>query len=449
MAYTLRLALFPGCLLALASLTDWGSPIWGEEPVRRPVTSGIDPTQVDEWVARLTSPRAAERHAAAEQLLAAGPRVLPYLPTVSEDTDPALSAALGPLRRELQQQLARETVAASKVTLKGSFKLSKLLGLVAEQTGNVVPIEEHAPGLADEIVAVDWDKVAFWQVLGDLERRLKLELSSDEDRAWKLRRLAGDLPPTVTHGPFRVRWVKPQFRDLREVGPARRLLRGEVQLQVEPRLTPLFAILKAREWGAMRGNETWDPWNPKAVYELSFDDGGHQVQVPVDYVVTDGPLNHWSLSGQATVQLAAGREAVRFAGRTLERGRVEERGAVQVTLRRVRWSEAAPSDGARKEDGAGRELAISLTLSFRQGGPAFESYRLAFFYRAAWIVDRDGQRIEPAGVETTLESDGELAVNYVFRGLKGGPLDCAFVFEAPSLLLAVPARFELTDLPPP
>ncbi len=66
----------------------------------------------------------------------------------------------------------------------------------------------------------------------------------------------------------------------------------------------------------------------------------------------------------------------------------------------------------------------------------------------AFFEDADGQRIEPAGIEQTLQSKDEVGINYYFD-LANGPQKLTFVYRTPITILDLSLSYEFRDLPLP
>ncbi|MCA9056050.1 MAG: hypothetical protein KDA75_19590, partial [Planctomycetaceae bacterium] len=83
--------------------------------------SGADlsPEDVETLIRQLGGERVAERRAAEQKLLDAGPAVLPLLPDVANVVDPAARDALRRLLPELESQAAAAEIRPSRVTCSG------------------------------------------------------------------------------------------------------------------------------------------------------------------------------------------------------------------------------------------------------------------------------------------------------------------------------------------
>jgi hypothetical protein len=63
-------------------------------------------------------------------------------------------------------------------------------------------------------------------------------------------------------------------------------------------------------------------------------------------------------------------------------------------------------------------------------------------------VGEDGQPIDPAGMETTRQTETEVGIVYLFD-LEAGVEGLSWVYETPAAIVELPVEFELTDIPLP
>jgi hypothetical protein len=74
-----------------------------------------------------------------------------------------------------------------------------------------------------------------------------------------------------------------------------------------------------------------------------------------------------------------------------------------------------------------------------------ESHRSWILENQAFFEQADGARIEPGGIEQTLENKEEMGVHYYFD-LKNGPQNLTFVYRTPIIVLELPVAYEFHDL---
>ena len=63
----------------------------------------------------------------------------------------------------------------------------------------------------------------------------------------------------------------------------------------------------------------------------------------------------------------------------------------------------------------------------------------------AYIIDKKGERVEHAGLETTRQGENEAGIAYLFS-LDNGIEGCRFVYETPALIIRMPISYELKNI---
>jgi hypothetical protein len=396
------------------------------------------PQQLGELIERLGSARQVDRAAAARELEALGPAVLPRLPATDAVDDPAVRDALARVRKALEKRLAAESTHSATVTLIGDKSIAQMLEELEAQSGNRIRLAEGVS--PPEGFSVDWRSVGFWTTIEAIRfARGWQPRWNAKERRWELappKEGERDLAAAVS-GPFRVAVRSAAWKTLPDAD--RRLLRIGLVVQAESRLRPLFLAVSPDEWSGQLGATPLSAWNPTAEYELSFGEGGAEVAWNLDLVVPPEAraADVLSLQGTARVHLAAGMEPFVFDAARLQRGAIQRRGDVALRVRPAVFD--ADADGQRR-------AVVRMTLSYPQGGPAFESHRVGMFHRHARLERADGTSIPFDAFEVTTEADGGVALRYEFRGLTGSSSDYRFAYDAPTLLLDVPVGVQFAKV---
>jgi len=91
---------------------------------------------------------------------------------------------------------------------------------------------------------------------------------------------------------------------------------------------------------------------------------------------------------------------------------------------------------------------VAVRLKFEGPSAALESHRSWILENQAFFEQADGTRIEPGGMEQTLQNKEETGINYFFD-LKDGPKNLTFVYRTPIMVLELPVAYEFRDLPLP
>ena len=396
--------------------------------------------RVEELIRDLNSPTLVDRSRAERQLLELGTRTLKFLPPLDLIESPAARDAVRRLRLQLERLAARESANASTVSLAGELSLAVILAEITRQTGNQIRSDD----LPDEILAkriqTSWKNLSFWDCVDELSRREKVRWKyGDHDKIQFTIQNSGlheKLPSARNSGPFHVELESTEVRPI--VGnDEQSLLRINGSIAIEPRLRPLFLSLIAKEFNVTTDLEqSLSVWNPDAKYELPLE--GRQTKFQLDFVLpTELKATTISLRGRANCQIVSATEPVVFDQKSLVRGTIRRRGGVTIRLRNIA-SESVHPDRINGE--------IGIVVSYETGGPAFESHRSWIFHNQTYLETSNGKRIQYTGFDLAQQTDGAVAVEYLWNDIEPPFDQYQFVYEAPTLILNVPIDFDFRKI---
>ncbi len=398
--------------------------------------------QVEPLIRGLDAATLIERSRAERQLMELGPDVLPLLPPPELIESLSTREAIRRIRPQLERRAARESSAASSVTFHDELPLHEILEQIQLQTKNRIKLVERSNAVGQKRLRVDWDNTHFWECLEDVCQRAGLQ--------WLIAkeipeiRIDNDFPalPKVSSvqyvGPFRVAVTTAEIRPV--IGEEeQRMLRVNGRLSVEPRLRPLFLTMSASSFRATTNDDHSLPtWNPGAKYEIPLGDGGRDVPFQWDFRMPDSAhVKMMSIRGQIQCQIAAATERVVFDQTSQARGTIRRRGGVTVRIRHVNFD---------RLENERMNADIGITVSYDNGGPAFESHRSWIFHNAVYLENKDGTRTDFTDFETTQQADGAVAVDYRWQNVSTTANSYLFVYEAPTLIIDVPIEVDLAGV---
>lgn len=402
------------------------------------------PAELDRTVQRLLPQLDADsrevRVAAERELLRLGPDVLPFLPPPELLPTTSVREAVRRIRIELEERKARESVRASRITLKGTLPLERVLAVVSQQSGNRIDETGLSDETLEQLVDVNYANREFWPVVDDLLARLSLAFRISDDGTALVVYKPEESPPRVRYsGAFRVE-IEPGRRRPIFGDATHELLRIPLGVTAEPRLRPLFMKYAARDFQAQTASGmVLPPFDPAAERELPLGGGSPQIETQIDFrIPAEEAVEAVAFQGRLVVQTAAGTERIVFTNLPDSVGAARRRGGVTVSLADVSF---------RSGEGDRREARIRVLVRYGFGGPAFESHRSWILHNRAWLEVDGGRRIDFAGdVRTVLQADGVVAVEYTFPGLTKHPQEYRLVYEVPTLIINVPVEFSVVDL---
>jgi hypothetical protein len=405
-----------------------------DEPVER------DPElqrQVRLLQRQLNADELAQRDLAEREMLALGPRLLDYLPPVSDSQSAELNTRLTRIRLALETEVAAAVNRPLAIKLQGQHAVSEIVSAIQQQTNN--PLQIVGIDLASR-VDIEWPATSYWEAVDELADRLKLGFDTESgrqsflqpvDQAKSRRSLAS------YHGAFRVSPTRLQFsRDLTSQMAGQ--WNFSLQLEWEPKLRvirlelPLDSVMVQHPEDAQRqlavGQEgqrvSFGVTGERSASLLSF-------SLPeLDGLATDSV----DLTGSFRLLVAGREETFRFTDlkTALENKLQIEKSGIKVRLEEVSFDDHL--------------MAIKIGVEFSDAKQSLESHFGWIYQNRIEVIDRDGT----AHPYLTIESGGrrEHGVSLVylfdrFEDLSGFTL----VYRSPGILLETDVPFHLKGIP--
>ncbi|MES2789338.1 MAG: hypothetical protein V4719_06930, partial [Planctomycetota bacterium] len=406
--------------------------------------------QVRSLLQELDADQLARRHKAERELLDMGHVILPLLPPPELLPNPSVRATVARVRVTLERRKARESVQPAQITIASkNLKLRDWLQQIETQTTNHLDLEDLPPGILDSEVDQDLPPTTFWQALQTVlpSKQVRFQFAPDSsdlklvpegtpgtDAAWKV----------AIDGPFRVAVDSVRPRKVAGNDQQQRL-RTELSVAPEPRLRALFLKLAAKDFRATGpGNRVFPASDAAAQFDLPLGEGGRFVRWNLDFTapsaLSSAEIFPLKIEGQATMQIAASSEHIRFTDLVNGAGTARRRGGVTVAMQKVQ---------AKLQADGTQTISIKVLVAYDTGGPAFESHRTWIFHNEVYLDQHVGDPL-PAngGFETDLQTNGAVGVTYHFQGVKGPLADYEFVYVAPTLIIDVPVKIQLDAIQP-
>src|SRR5262249_24786001 len=194
--------------------------------------------KVKQLVRQLDDTNTEKQAEAVTALLKLGPEILPLLPEQGREGSLGQKKHLPTIRTTLRDAQTLKELAPRRFTLKKKgVPLNQVLKELEQQTGN--PVEDRRRDRTKDIsLALDLEKVTFWEALDDIALRADLRVSYDRDR--KVALVDGPhLALPVSHsGVFRTT-VK-RLLAIRDLEADVHFWTIQMEVAWEPRFQPLF-----------------------------------------------------------------------------------------------------------------------------------------------------------------------------------------------------------------
>ena len=405
--------------------------------------------QVETLVRQLNDDSAKLRDEAENQLIEMAPledvdgtdAFLQLLPRPQEGMPEEVKTRLSRIRQQIETRQAEAVVSSSYVTLSAdSTDLDEVLEAIDSQTGNRLNDfrEQFGQDSLAKTVTLEFDKVEFWSAIDQILDQTELSPYpfSGEDSLAIVNRDQGALSRYGRgdySGPFRVEIVNVVAqRNLRN--PSQESARLEMEVAWEPRLKPIVLSQPVKNIKITGDDGQAIPVaSPQAVLDVEVQPGSHSTELIIPVGLPPRSVKKiGQLQGEISA-LVPGRVAeFKFAGLDKAKGTEQEKGGVKVILDRV-----------HKNHGL---WEIHMRLQILSDEAGLESHRGWVFQNITYIVDKNGEKIDDAGMETTIQGNKEIGLAYFYE-LPDDNLDSyTWVYRTPAAVVRVPVKYELRDL---
>ena len=394
-------------------------------------------SQVRKLVRQLDANDQADRDAAEKELAALGPKVLDYLPRITSRTPAEVKVRLGRVTRELEDALVKATTKPTKVTLKGKMTLQAALAALEEQSGNkVVNVGDR-----EVEVEVDFEDVTYWKAIDQLLDQAGLTLNPFGGAEHALTAMARPEGQLDRHGMaayselFRFEVTNIQaVRDLRN--PTADAVRIRTEISWEPRLTPISIALPFGSVEATGDDgEVLTVTNPEGQVQRRGQPDAYSVEMDVPFSLPSRSVAKVaSLKGEIVAIVPGRVETFEFSDLPDADNDEVKKAGVTVTLENMRKNQQAHE--------------IRVRIRFDESNNALESHRNWITSNEAFVITAKEIKEDNLGFEIVGVDDNEVVLVYRFI-FDDDPSSYKFVYRTPALMVRMPVKYELKDIPLP
>jgi hypothetical protein len=405
--------------------------------------------QISQLVRQLDSDRAAERDAAEKELLelagttaAESDRFLELLPEDSDQMPLAVRDRLTTIRQLVEDRVAKTAVVGTKITLSANeTPLGEVFAAIQKQTGNRLMDNRQQdagePGAMSGQVTIDLKDELFWPAIDKILDETQLDVYSygGEDALSIVSRAmegADRFGRASYSGPFRLEVLEVQAqRNLRQ--PQQQSLRLRLEVAWEPRLRPIAMSQPVEDLEATTDTlSQLSVAQPEAQLDVEVPEGTQAAEIVLSFDLPPREVKRiTSLRGKLRALVPGRQVKFRYDDVVNAAGKTQRRGGVQVTVDDVRKNNAI--------------WEVHMRLGLDESNPALESHRGWAYQNKSYLVGKDGQPIDTAGIETTRQTPNEVGVAYLFdlpEGIEG----LSWVYETPAAIIELPVEYEIRDI---
>lgn len=407
--------------------------------------------QVTALVAKLDRGTPSERSAAEKELLdlglasGSGEEFLKLLPAANDNMSQEAATRLARIRGEVQTRQAERAVAGTRVTLDvKDAPLADVLKELEKQTGNRVV--DYREQLGEEVtekkLTLKVDDEPFWSAMDrilDAVNMSPYQFSEDQALALVERQqgMASRFGGATYTGPFRVEPTRVSTqRGLRS--PDQSGMELDLEFAWEPRLQPVALSQKAEDMKA-KGDDDGDvaATGNGNLFNVEVASGSHSADVTAQLQAPAREAKKIaSLAGRMTALVPGRVVDMRFDNLAEAKDAVQQVGGVTVTLSRVVKNQAL--------------WEIHMRIRAGSIDDSAESTRNWVVSNLTYLENKNGEKVDHAGFETTMQNAEESGFAYIFELPEGTDIgDYTWVYRTPAAIVNLPVEYELKDIPLP
>ncbi len=400
---------------------------------------------------QLNDDLAARRDEAEEALLKLAPTenvdkcdaFLVLLPKPIEGIPAEVQLRLTRIRKQIETEQSSRVLTASRVTISAQgMNLATLFEQIHEQTGNRLTDhrEQFGQNATPRPVTIEMTDEPFWPAFDKILDAAKMTVYpfSGEETLAVIDREQGALPRAEGAsyaGPFRIAAVNVVARrNLRS--PKLQGVRVELEIAWEPRLRPIVLTqpINSLEITADDGSPVAVA-NTQTVLNVEVQPGSHATELTIPLVLPPRSVTKLASFKGKMSALVPGR-LVEFKFQDLDQpktqGTRQERGGVEVVLNSIRKNQ---------------ELwEIHMRLKVNSAETGLESHRGWVFQNLTYLLNQQGEIIDHAGFETTMQSETEVGLAYFFDLPDKDLRQYTWVYRTPASIVRMPVEYELKDI---
>jgi hypothetical protein len=435
--------------LAISAALVTAALTWAAEDGSSPTQNENLAGQISRLVRQLDDNQAAQRDAAEKDLLelagstaAETDRFLELLPEENDQMPLAVRDRLTNIRQQVAERVAKSAVVETRLSLSAKeMLLAEVFATIEKQTGNKLidnrQQDAPQPGALGGSVTIEIKDEPFWPAMDRIldEANLGVYSYGGEPALSIVQRGMddGDRFGRASYaGPFRLEILEIQGqRRLRQ--PQRASLQLQLEVAWEPRLRPIAitqpvdALQATTDAGAQLSVN-----QPDAELDVEVPDGTQAAELILPFELPSRQATKiTSLRGKLMALVPGRHVKFQFDDLAHAAGRTERRGGVQVTVDDVRRNNVI--------------WEVHMRLSLDEGNPALESHRDWVVQNKSYLVDKNGESIDTAGLEVTRQTRNEVGVAYLFDrpdGVEG----LSWVYETPAAIVELPVEYEIKDI---
>ena len=344
----------------------------------------------------------------------------------------------------MYKQVAKQSTAATAISISGDFKLQEVLDQLAQQSG----VEFRTDADTNRLIDVAFDQQPFWEVVDSVLDFVKLDIApfgAEHSSQFILvdRNTNGISRSELARyeSVFRIAPVR-VTKSKTFANPAVDSTQLFVHVAWEPRIQPVLMQLALRDVKAVDSTgRDITPENKDTVRTINLEGEGRFAEISLPLLPASPEAKSIrSVSGHFDTMLPARSESFRFpvvSAPNNELPLVYSKAGVDVILQAL-----------KTVDG---RLVCDLKVHYKNAGRAFESHRGWVYKNPCVLVNAKGDPIKPSSRETIGQGENSVTFRFVFDTAVDLTEDMGYSIKyfTPTLLVERRVPFMLSGIPLP
>ena len=400
--------------------------------------------QVDQLVKLLAHGQLNRRSQAHQTLMSMGPAVLDLLPAESTQLPAEAISRLKTIRQDLYKQVAKQSTAATAISISGDFKLQEVLDQLAQQSG----VEFRTDADTNRLIDVAFDQQPFWEVVDSVLDFVKLDIApfgAEHSSQFILvdRNTNGISRSELARyeSVFRIAPVR-VTKSRTFANPTVDATQLFLHVSWEPRIQPVLMQLALKDVKAVDSTgRDISPENKDAVRTINLEGESRFAELSLPLLPTSQEAKSIrSITGHFDTMLPARSESFRFSvvsASNDELPLVYSKAGVDVILQALKTVDS--------------RLVCDLKVHYKNAGRAFESHRGWVFKNPCVLVNAKGDSIKPSSRETIGQGQNFVSFRFEFDTAMDLKRDLGYSIKyfTPTLLVERRVPFTLSGIPLP
>lgn len=426
-------------LATLASATR----ISAQDPASVPSIQG----RVEQLAKALDADKEAERDIAEAELYQIGPDALEFLPPIDEQASAELRMRIERIKEKFQREFTLDFHEPSMVNLQGQISVADALNSIETQTRNPIGSVAYKRQEAfREIVNLDIQGVTYWEAIDELLDKIDWQVVPkesgkltfgpktqipQEDPAGLLKGLPREAIPPVYIGILRLQPIC-LSKTTNFLEPLQSTAELDFVVHWEPRFHPVFVRFPMEKLVVRTDNDETliVPKDQSCEYVPS----GSQLVASMRVVKpTQAATKISSWKGEMQIAIPGRVVSLDFPNPKEQSGKNLVSGELTVVL-----------EGAHKNRDL-QEIQIGVSLSDQPSSDVLQGW---LTLTDAYLVDKDGNKVEHAGWATTRITKSDIGLSYLFD-IEDELSEYRFVYRAPDSVILQTVDYEFDNIPIP